>query len=89
VSSPRGLSRAGLCWNCDRRTDVTVEITIRQSSGGQARVPLCEACCRTVYRPLVQELAWVREEGAAGTPRLIVERAPEARQRGTPTGEES
>jgi hypothetical protein len=37
-----------VCWNCDRRTDVTFGIVVDMPSGRAASFHVCQACYTTI-----------------------------------------
>ena len=41
------------CWNCDRKIEQTVAVTLRAPSGGEASLRLCRPCHDSVYVPLI------------------------------------
>ena len=46
-----------VCWNCDRRADEIVPVTLRTSSAIVSDFPLCRACEDTIYPALVHVAA--------------------------------
>ena len=61
-----------VCWNCDRRTDETISVTLRLPGGGSAIFPLCRACHDETYTALV---------GVTARAGLTISRASTARLR--------
>jgi hypothetical protein len=49
---PSSAPREAECWECGRKADVLISITIRAESGWSMRLRLCQSCYDAVYVPL-------------------------------------
>jgi hypothetical protein len=59
-----------VCWNCDRRADETISVTLRLPGRGTATFPLCRPCHDETYTALV---------GVTERAGLTIRRAPPVR----------
>jgi hypothetical protein len=62
---------ATTCWECEERTEVSIDVTLRTSARPIGTFTLCPACYHTRYVPLASE----------GSRRLLVETRDHGRRR--------